>query len=108
MLQPNEEGKVEVYLDTRRFLGKKTRRLFFILEADNKKTTEARFCLTADAQELPPEMNAENEGPKKPSEKIDQMFPDGLEHDFGKVERGEQLKYAFRIVNISSAPLRIM
>ena len=35
------------------------------------------------------------------------MFPDGLEHDFGKVQRGIQAKNVFRIVNTTAVPLRI-
>ena len=37
----------------------------------------------------------------------DKMFPDGLSHDFGKVQQGAQLYHAFRIVNTSKVPLRI-
>ncbi len=36
------------------------------------------------------------------------MFPDGREHDFGTVRRGEQARHAFRIVNTSAVPLRIV
>jgi hypothetical protein len=38
----------------------------------------------------------------------DPMFPDGLEYDFGKVQRGIQAYHTFRIVNTSKAPLRIV
>ena len=43
-----------------------------------------------------------------PAENTDQMFPDGLDHDFGKVRSGIQAKHAFRIVNTSDVPLRIV
>jgi hypothetical protein len=36
------------------------------------------------------------------------MFPDGCDHDFGKVRRGPLLQHAFRIVNTSGMPLRII
>jgi hypothetical protein len=36
------------------------------------------------------------------------MFGDGLVHDFGKVQRGTQARHAFRIVNTSRVPLRIV
>jgi hypothetical protein len=35
-------------------------------------------------------------------------FPDGLEHNFGKVTRGTFCMHAFRIVNTSRQPLRIV
>jgi hypothetical protein len=35
-------------------------------------------------------------------------FPDGLEHDFGPLPRGAQAEHAFRIVNTSAVPLRIV
>jgi hypothetical protein len=38
----------------------------------------------------------------------DKMFPDGFEHDFGKVPSGIQVKHAFRVVNTSKVPLRIV
>lgn len=44
---------------------------------------------------------------RKPPVRFDRMFPDGREHDFGKVSRGIQCKYAFRIVNTFGVPLRI-
>jgi hypothetical protein len=49
VLQPNEEGKVEISLDTSRFKGRKTCALF--LEWDNGKT--AVFHVTADSQDDP-------------------------------------------------------
>ncbi len=36
------------------------------------------------------------------------MFPDGVEHDFGKVQRGTIVKHAFRVVNTSDVPLQII
>jgi hypothetical protein len=36
------------------------------------------------------------------------MFPDGLVHDFGTVRRGTQARHAFRIVNTSAVPLRVV
>jgi hypothetical protein len=35
------------------------------------------------------------------------MFPDGLEHDFGKVQAGTQPKHTFRVVNTTSVPLEV-
>ncbi len=35
------------------------------------------------------------------------IFPDGVVHDFGKVQRGTQARYAFRVVNTSAGPLRV-
>jgi hypothetical protein len=45
---------------------------------------------------------------KPPAEDNDKMFPDGTYHDFGAVHSGEQVTHAFRIVNTSDAPLRII
>jgi hypothetical protein len=45
VLQPNEEGKVEISLDTRRFRGRRTYALF--LQMDNGKTTV--FHVTANS-----------------------------------------------------------
>ena len=42
------------------------------------------------------------------ADNIDEMFPDGLVHDFGKVRSGIQAKHAFRIVNTTDVPLRIV
>jgi hypothetical protein len=40
--------------------------------------------------------------------KIDpRMFPDGLSHDFGTVERGTPLRHVFRIVNTTGKQLKI-
>jgi hypothetical protein len=36
------------------------------------------------------------------------MFPDGLQHDFGKVPQDLQCKHTFRIVNTTNVPLRIL
>jgi hypothetical protein len=36
------------------------------------------------------------------------MFPDGVAHDFGKVTRGTQCRYAFRIINTTNVRLRII
>ncbi len=36
------------------------------------------------------------------------MFPDGLEHDFGRVPRGTQCQHTFRIVNTGAVPLRLV
>lgn len=40
-------------------------------------------------------------------EALDVMFPDGLSHDFGKVERGTPLTHTFRIVNTYKMPMRV-
>jgi len=37
----------------------------------------------------------------------EKLFPDGLSHDFGQVQRGTQLRHAFRVVNTTNKPLRI-
>ena len=36
------------------------------------------------------------------------MFPDGLLHDFGKVQAGTQARHTFRVVNTSAVPLRVV
>jgi hypothetical protein len=36
------------------------------------------------------------------------MFPDGLVQDFGVVRRRIQARHAFRIVNTSAVPLRVV
>jgi hypothetical protein len=36
------------------------------------------------------------------------MFPDGFDHDFGKVQTGAQARHAFRIVNMSKVSLQIV
>jgi hypothetical protein len=36
------------------------------------------------------------------------MFPDGLKHDFGTVQRGPEYRHTFRIVNTSNVPLQIV
>ncbi len=36
------------------------------------------------------------------------MFPDGMSHDFGKVQRGTIAKHSFRIVNSNTAPMEIV
>ena len=46
---------------------------------------------------------ADDEGDKKVN-----RFPDGLDHDFGKVARGTYAKHAFRIANISDSPVEIL
>jgi hypothetical protein len=47
VLQPNEEGKLEVFFDTRRFKGPKTQCLW--LSMDNGMTT--MFTISADAED---------------------------------------------------------
>jgi hypothetical protein len=47
-------------------------------------------------------------GSAAPAPKPKTMFPDGLEHDFGRVWRGPQLRHSFRIVNTTNRPLRII
>lgn len=39
---------------------------------------------------------------------VNKMFPDGLDHDFGKVQRGIQARHVFRIINTSKVPLEIV
>src|SRR5258708_6310169 len=41
------------------------------------------------------------------AQKPDPTFPDGLVHDFGKVQRGSQVYHTFRIVNTAKVPLHI-
>jgi RNA polymerase sigma factor (sigma-70 family) len=54
----------------------------------------------------PPKPKAEAE-PKKGDKKNDDRFPDGRDHDFGKVKRGTSLEHSFRIVNTSTVPLHL-
>jgi len=35
------------------------------------------------------------------------MFPDGVMHDFGKVQAGTQAKHTFRVVNTTAVPLKV-
>jgi len=51
VLQPNEEGKVEILLDTRRFVGPKTKALW--LETDNGKRSVTVLYIKADSQDVP-------------------------------------------------------
>jgi len=51
VLQPNEEGKIEILFDTRRFRGRKTQSLW--LQTANGKTTVTVFYITADSQDEP-------------------------------------------------------
>lgn len=44
---------------------------------------------------------------QEPKDFREKLFPDGLTHDFGVVQRGTQAYHAFRIVNTSDAALRI-
>ena len=37
----------------------------------------------------------------------DDRFPDGRNHDFGRVAKGTYCKFAFRIVNTADSPLEI-
>jgi hypothetical protein len=38
----------------------------------------------------------------------EKTFPDGGTHQFGKVQRGVKVYHAFRVVNTSEVPLRIL
>jgi hypothetical protein len=51
VLQPGEEGSLEVSFDARRFIGRKTSRLWLL--TDNGKKTATVFYVTADSQEGP-------------------------------------------------------
>lgn len=51
---------------------------------------------------------ASNEDDKVSAETNIPMFPDGLVHDFGKVQRGTQAWHVFRVVNPYNVPLRIV
>lgn len=53
-------------------------------------TLTSALCLTSHAQQ-----------PKEP------MLPDGRDHSFGKVVKGEVCRKAFRIVNTSNVPMEI-
>jgi hypothetical protein len=47
--------------------------------------------------------------PIQSTEEIEaKMFPDGIAHAFGKVQRGTPLQHAFRVVNTSTVPLEIL
>jgi hypothetical protein len=52
--------------------------------------------------------DAGNEDTKGLAEASFPMFPDGFDHDFGKVMRGTEAKHVFRIVNTSAVPLHIV
>jgi hypothetical protein len=47
-LQPGEEGKLEISIDTRYFVGRKTTRVFLILQHGDKRT-ETYFSVTAES-----------------------------------------------------------
>jgi hypothetical protein len=50
-------------------------------------------------------------GPNPPAalvQRPDPMFPDWLEHNFGKVALGTLCKHTFRIVNTRAVPLSIV
>lgn len=47
-LQPSEEGKLEISIDTRYFVGRKTSRVFLILQHGDKRT-ETFFSVTAES-----------------------------------------------------------
>jgi hypothetical protein len=51
VLQPYEEGKLEIFFDTRRFRGRKTKALR--LEMTNGKMMETMFTISAEAQDDP-------------------------------------------------------
>jgi hypothetical protein len=51
---------------------------------------------------------AGNKDTKKDAENADKMFPDGVVHDFGTVLMGKEVMHAFRVVNTSNIPLRIV
>jgi hypothetical protein len=89
VLQPHEEGKLAVTVDTSRFVGSKTAKCFLYVGGRSK---EFGFWLTATSVEEQDKTT---------------MFPEGLSHDFGPVECGVVLKHAFRIVNTSDVPLHI-
>lgn len=72
------------------------------MQAGQSASTQPTLPQDKDAK--PPEKDA---GDKDP-EKTDQMFPDGLEHDVGIVMKGTQAYHAFRIINTSDVPVRII
>ncbi len=51
LLRPNEQGKVEIVVDTQRFRGPKTQALY--LTIDNGKTIESVFHISANSQDPP-------------------------------------------------------
>jgi hypothetical protein len=51
---------------------------------------------------------ASNEEEKLSAETNATLFPDGLVHDFGKVQRGRHVRHVFRVVNLSDVPLRVV
>jgi hypothetical protein len=51
VLQPNEQGMVEIVMDTARFRGPKTAVMY--LTMDNGKTIHTVFRLNADSQDPP-------------------------------------------------------
>jgi len=58
-------------------------------------------------QDNEPNLSNKDAGNEDAKERAE-TSPVGLVHDFGKVQRGTQLKHAFRIVNTSDVPLRII
>jgi hypothetical protein len=53
VLQPYEEGELEIAVDTRRFVGRKTFSTY--LQTDNGKLMETILNITVDAQDPPVE-----------------------------------------------------
>src|SRR5262249_38847642 len=51
--------------------------------------------------------SANNEDKEADDKVAKKMFPDGRDHDFGKVPYGTLCKHFFRIVNTSDAPIEI-
>ncbi len=106
VLQPNEEGKIEVFVDTRTFVGPKSRTLFVTFE-NGMKWTEARLFIQSESRDdltLSPREKADHQNAKTFEEKI---FPEGLSRDFGTIQRGTQAYHAFRVVNTFDSPLHI-
>ena len=52
-------------------------------------------------------LNIDNEDTRKLTETVT-MFPDGTLHDFGRVQRGIDARFTFRVVNTSRVPLKII
>ena len=63
------------------------------------------MALTCAVQAVPDRKPAKE---REPAETVDPMFPDGVVHDFGKLKRGTDAKWSFRIVNNSAVPLKIV
>jgi RNA polymerase sigma factor (sigma-70 family) len=85
-------------------------------QAQSRKEADAKDKRPADGagapnvpikDTAPPAKKAEPKQDKKAA-KSEAMFPDGRDHDFGQVFRGQTVTHRFRIVNTTNAPLKLL